>query len=199
MGDDNQYKQKVAQAYDAVEGLKADEAFKLAGFKAVLNALLGGISTASPLTTPPNGANKQVDKGQAAGDGGWEATIANKLSLTVEQVASIYHLDGDELKIIVDHKKLPKSLSQSTQHLAALVAAGRQALKLDDGRTDYDLIRTVCREYGVYNAKNFTSYVKLLGNRFVYSGSGQSQSISLTLPAFTIASDVAKRYVEGEA
>lgn len=198
MGEDNQYQDKVVLAYDAVKNLEADDSFKLAGFKSVLNALLGTsnqapMSGVTPNPTVTNGMS------QPATTGGWEDAIADKLSLTVEQVASIYHLDGDDLKIIVDHKKLPKSLSQSTQHLAALFAAGRQALKLDEGRTDYDLIRGVCREYNVYNSKNFTAYVKLLGNRFIYSGSGQNQSLSLTLPAFSMVSEIAKRYAGGDA
>lgn len=198
MGEDNQYQEKVVLAYDAVKNLEADDSFKLAGFKSVLNALLGTSSLTHPSGTSSN-AIVADGMSQPTATGGWEDAIADKLSLTVEQVASIYHLDGDDLKIIVDHKKLPKSLSQSTQHLAALFAAGRQALKLDEGRTDYDLIRGVCREYNVYNSKNFTSYVKLLGNRFIYGGSGQNQSLSLTLPAFSMVSEIAKRYVGGDA
>lgn len=198
MGEDNLYQTKVQLAYDAVKDLAADEAFKLAGFKAVLASLLG---TAVIQPAAQHQYQGQVTK-QATNpmsSSGWESTIADKLAISPEQVTSIFHMDSDVLMVIVDHKKLPKSLSQSTQHLAALLAAGRQALKLDDGKTDYDMIRNVCTEYGVYNSKNFTSYIKLLGNRFIYSGSGQSQSISLTLPAFSIVSEIAKRYVDGAA
>lgn len=193
---DNSYKQLAQTAYDAVADLKGDEQFKIEGYKIILAALVGGTIG---LTQGAEQEAKKVSGASHVGDTSWQGKVAAKLDLTVEQVSTIYHLDGENLKIIIDHKRMPKSASQSTQHVAALLAAGRQALGLDENNaTAYDLIRLACKDYGCFNAKNFTSYVKLLGSKFIYTGTGANQALQLTYPAFGIAGTIAKNYVEAE-
>lgn len=192
MSDENQLKALVEKAYRAVEGLNADDAYKIEGFKIVLKVLVGG--EAAPIVNAGAAGQKGPETDPEPNKGTWQDKIAAKLEMSAEEIGTIYHLEEDELRVIIDHKKMPgKNMSKCTQHLAALLAAGRQALNLDEnGRTSHSLIKDVCVEYGCYNARNFTTYVKKLGNKFIY----KDKALQLTRPAFGATKDIAKKYVE---
>lgn len=194
--DNELLKRHVNEAYAAVSDLP-DNDFKLQGFKLVLGSLLGqGVQGVK----------------QAVGDGGsihvghqqppidWQSAIATRLNISIEDIARLYHSDGDqELRLILNTKVLPKSQAPATQDVAALICAGRQAAKFDEGGfTNFDVIRKECNEYGVLNKSNFTGYLKKMKPKFLVEGKGMSQTMRVTAQGFDEAAEVAKKYLGQE-
>ena len=192
MGNTEELKDKVNEAYEAVAGL-SDDTYKLEGFKIVLTSLIGQPKAAAGAVRAPSGADA-VDGAQPTD---WQSAIATRLGLQVADVARLYHLDNEgELRLILDTKVLPKkSLALATQHIAALICAGRQAAKFDEGQTSFDVIRKECVEYGVLNKSNFTGYLKKMKPRFLVEGKGMSQSMRVTAPGYDDAAETAKKYL----
>ena len=185
-------KDKVNEAYAAVSDLP-DSNFKLQGFKLVLGTLLGQtISVPIPPVADGNDAN--ISGRQPTN---WQSAIARRLGISVDDVAKLYHSDdGENLRLILDTKLLPKSQASATQDIAALVSAGRQTAKLDEGNTtSFDTIRKECNEYGVLNKSNFTSYLKKMKPKFLVEGKGMAQTMRVTAQGFDAAASVAKKYL----
>lgn len=194
MGEEKDYAGLVTRAYDAVKGLDADDTYKIEGYKLVLKQLVQGNVYAAN-----DAGSKKVDSERKAprvlsDDSEWAEKIAHALDLSVDDVTEIYYYDAenDELKLIVDRKSLPDTASASTVDIAALVAAGRQALGLDVAGTPFELIKTALEAHNCFNKKNWTGYIKKLGSRFLYEDS----RLKLTNKAFEDAAAIAKRYVK---
>lgn len=197
MADEPQFAELVTSAYGAVKDLNADEAYKLAGFKIVLTSLVGGnrvveVPASQGGTKPGNMRTNTVN----ADASDWAGKIAGMLEIEVDQVNELYYLDGETLKLLINRKQLPDSASASTQHIAALLAAGRQAAGLDVEATDFEIIKEALVAHNVFNAKNWTGYIKSLGSKFICAGKGKQQSIRLTNKAYDEAAIIAKQYLE---
>jgi hypothetical protein len=190
-------KDKVNEAYAAVSDL-TDKDFRLQGFKIVLGSLLGqGIAQQKPETN--NGAGVQPFGSQGPTD--WQGAIAARLGIAVEDASRLYHSDNEEdLWLILDTKILPKkSQALATQEIAALICAGRQAAKFDEGGvTSFDVIRKECTEYGVLNKSNFTGYLKKMKPKFLIEGKGTSQAMRVTAQGYDDAAEIAKKYLGQE-
>lgn len=187
----------VNEAYAAVSDL-ADKDFKLQGFKIVLGSLLNkGVAGQKP--GGGDGTGTQLGGSQNPTD--WQSAIAARLGISAEDVAKLYHSDGEEdLRLILDTKILPKkSQALATQQIAALVCAGRQAAKFDEGGvTSFDVIRKECTEYAVLNKSNFTGYLKKMKPKFLIEGKGMSQAMRVTAQGYDEAAEVAKKYLGQE-
>lgn len=190
-------KDKVNEAYAAVSDL-TDKEFKLQGFKIVLGSLLGQ-GVVGQKSGPGNGTGSQSGDLQNPTD--WQSAIATRLGINTEDVAKLYHSDGEgDLRLILDTKILPKkSQALATQQIAALICAGRQAAKFDEGGvTSFDVIRKECTEYGVLNKSNFTGYLKKMKPKFLIEGKGMSQAMRVTAQGYDDAAEVAKKYLSKE-
>jgi hypothetical protein len=189
------YKVHVQTAYDAVKELDATDDYKLSGYRIVLKSLLlGTVPDAGPIQ--PQGKNNPLANPNPAGTSDWQTLIASKIGISPEQVAEIYHYtDEGTVELIIEGKDLPKTNSKSTQHVAALLTAGRQALG-KERTTLLDVVRGACEEYRVYDSNNFMKYVRQLGSKFRFEGVGSSMTLELTNGAFKIAGEIALTYVE---
>lgn len=183
-------KAKVNEAYEAVGDLP-DNDLKLQGFKIVLGALLDKQAPSSVRSTP---SETQSGESQSAD---WQSAIASRLHIGTDEVAKLYdYSDGENLRLILDTKFLPKSQASATQDIAALISAGRQAAKFDENNTtSFEVIRKECTEYGVLNKSNFTGYLKKMKPKFLVEGKGLSQSMRVTAQGFGDATEVAKKYL----
>ena len=175
--------------------MEASDEYKLEGFKIVLKASL---ASHSDVTTDQRSA-QFYDGGAhdktAGSSEKWTKDIAAKLGISAESVSNLYHYPGEgQLDLIIESKDLPKTNSKSTQHIAALLSAGRQAIGIDRA-TSLEEIRKACDHYRVYDAKNFSSYVKALGSKFRFDGDGSARTVELTNGAFTATGEIAKKYL----
>lgn len=198
MGEPTNYSKNVRDAYNAVKDLSAGEQYKLEGFKIVLKASVGlGSNIYGSISEPASAATvtkaNQVKPKIAGSD--WASKIATMLELTVDQVEEIYFLDGEDLKLIINKKRYPETASLSTQHVAGLIAGGRQAMGLDTNGTAFPLIKDALVANNCFNKKNWTGYIKLLGSKFLFDGSAANQTIKLTNKAYDEVGVIAKSYL----
>lgn len=200
MGDKPDYAALATEAYTAVKDLEAADEYKIVGYKIILSSLLGDPVQAHAKTGhKTDSANGGRPKGATSQDSvDWTSKIADALGMTADQIAEIYYFDGENLKLLVGRKQLPSSASSGTQHIAALVAAGRQAMGFDENGTEFELIKPVLKTHNVFNAKNWTTYIKQLGSKFIYDGAGKQQTIKLTNKAYDVVAEIARTYVEVE-
>lgn len=197
MGKTDELKDKVNEAYAAVADISKEE-IKLEGFKLVLTSLLSQAFVQQPGSNLGLGS-EVTPPSEPSTD--WQTAIAARLHISGVQAAKLYHSDDNqELRLILDTSILPKkSQALATQHIAALICAGRQAAKLDgDGYTSFDVIRAECVEYGVLNKSNFTGYLKKMKPKFIVEGKGKNQSMRVTAQGFDEAAEIAKKYLGQE-
>ncbi len=191
-------KQLVQVAYDAVKELDATDEYRLAGFRIVLKSLMPGAPAVSQLPVPQTGTGGTALSKEQPTPSDWQNTIASKLNITAEQVAEIYHFtDEGIVELIIEGKDLPKTNSKSTQHIAALITGGRQAMGIERV-TAIEVVRSACEHYRVYDSKNFMKYTRQLGSKFRFDGSNSSVTIELTNGAFKIAGEIATGYLENK-
>ncbi len=196
MGEEKDYASLVVQAYGAVKGLEADDIYKVEGYKLVLKQLIQGTAYPVDDSAPKKANGERKTQRILTDDAEWADKIAYNLSLTVDEVTEIYYYDNDELKLIIDRKMLPNSAQASTVDIAALIAAGRQSLGLDTAGTPYEFIKAALETHNCFNKKNWTGYIKKLGSRFLYEGSGSDARLKLTNKAFEDAALIAKKYIK---
>lgn len=186
----NIYSRHVQTAYDAVKELDATDDYKLSGYQIVLKSLLLDVTPSPASGYQSKNSNKQ--NATSAENEDWQVTIASKIGITPEQVGEIYHYtDEGVIELIIENKDLPKTNSKSTQHIVALLTAGRQALG-GERTTTLDVVRSACEKYRVYDSNNFMKYVRQLGSKFRIEGS----NIEVTNGAFKIAGEIANLYLE---
>ena len=180
----NQYKELVQLAYDSVKDLKVEDEYKLAGYKVLLENLLGA-PTQSVITATETGATSATFDTTD-----WQKQIASRLGIEPSEVAEIYHqTEEGMIELIIEAKDLPSTNSKSTVDIAALLAAGRQAAGLEKA-TPIDDIRKAAEHYRVYDNKNFARTLRQLGSKF----RNDNSTIELTNGAYKITADIARKY-----
>jgi hypothetical protein len=111
--------------------------------------------------------------------------IAQRLERTEAAIEALFHIEGDDLEVIVNPNKLDSQKSKGTEQLAQLVAAGRQATGLDeDGWTNVDVIRGICEHFGRLDAGNFAATIKNMRDVFLVRGEGRGRKVKLTAPGW---------------
>lgn len=200
MGDKPNYAALAQEAYTAIKDLEAADEYKLAGYKVILSSLIGSPVRAqtNPAQAADPASGSRPKRATAHDSGDWTGKIADALGMTSDEIAEIYYYDGENLKLLVGRKQLPSSASSGTQHVAALIAAGRQAMGLDENGTEFELIKPALKTHNVFNLKNWTTYIKQLGSKFIYDGTGKQQTIKLTNKAYDAVADIARTYVGTE-
>ncbi len=112
------------------------------------------------------------------------AKLAGALHLDVEAVELAYVVANDKLDLVLSRSKLPKEKFPAMRAVTILTAAGRQAVGLDESWTSVDLIREVCRDFGVLDANNFAAAVTAVGDAFVIHGKGAQRQVKVTRAGF---------------
>jgi hypothetical protein len=186
---------QINKALAAVNASDATDEYKVFAFKIVLCGLLGqGPVITSPDPKGATGAQAGTEETRAED---WQQQIANRLKLTTEQVAAIYHRESDTvLRLILDTSILPKNKQTATQDIAQLLAAGRVAAGFDESSTGAEVIRTEAEYYGRLDGNNFSRALHSLKPNFHYDG--KEKTLTPRAPGFADAAAVAKRYLGQE-
>lgn len=186
---------QINKALAAVNASDATDEYKIAAFKIVLRGLLGqGEPMTSPGSKGPAGARTGTEETTAED---WQQRIANRLKLTTEQVAAIYHKESDTvLRLLLDTSVLPKNKQTATQDIAQLLSAGRVAAGFDESSTGAEVIRTEAEYYGRLDGNNFSRALHSLKPNFHYDG--KEKNLTPRAPGFADAATVAKRYLGQE-
>jgi hypothetical protein len=128
-------------------------------------------------------------------DGPSLAAIAKRLGLDPELVGEIYYIDGDRLGLAVASSKLDGKKAASTQQIALLVAAGRQAGGWEEW-TDVSLVREAARDYSRFDQANFASTIKRMGDVFSFRGRARALELRLTRPGYEQAANLVRKLGE---
>ncbi len=119
-----------------------------------------------------------------ATDGSQSAiTMARILGVSAEMLDLVYDRTDGDVELVIHRSKLPERKAPAMKAVAMLVAAGRQAAGLDDW-TPVNVIREVCRHFGVLDLGNFATEVASLGDAFLVRGKGQSRAFKVTRHGF---------------
>lgn len=118
--------------------------------------------------------------------------IATKLKLDLGTVEEVYHVEGDDLKVVAHRSKLNSSKMQGTKELALIVVAGRIAAGLDE-QVLAEQIRTVADDYGRYDSANFARSIGEMDEDFRKSGTARRRSLSLRKAGWDHAAELVKR------
>lgn len=170
----------VQELYNAISSLDMPEDYKRISFKAALEGLQA-VGMPSALDVPLGTPNRQHVESKEDAD--LLAKVAHRSSLEVRVVADVVRADQGVLSLILPSRLLPNSMAAATRDLALLVAGVRQAAELEEW-TPLNAIADVCRDYNVYDSKNFASTVTSMTDCFRVSGSGKSRSVRLTVPGW---------------
>lgn len=191
MGTDQITKQ-IDEALAAVNASGATDEFKLEAFRIVLRMLLGQTVSSGP--TQLVGGTPQPD---ATTDEEWQLKIANRLKISTEQVAAVYHKESEEvLRLMLDTSVLSKNKQTATQDIAQLLAAGRVAAGFDESGTAADTIRTEAEYYGRLDGNNFSRALRNLKPNFHYDA--KEKTLTPRAPGFADAAAIAKKYLGQE-
>jgi hypothetical protein len=123
------------------------------------------------------------------------ATMARVLGISASLLDMVYdRMDGD-VELVIHRSKLPQRKAPAMKTVAMLVAAGRQAAGLDEW-TSVNVIREVCRHFGVLDLGNFATEVASLGDAFLVRGKGQSRAFKVTRHGFEEAGRLITQLVD---
>jgi hypothetical protein len=160
------------------------DALRPVAFPKVFDLLVGKPS----LLASNLGDRNLVDR--ANGEGAPLQQIANKLNVDIGVVERVYAFEDGEVELVVPAKNLKGAKSQATADIAVLVAAGRQAVGLDEGWTSVDAVRKWCENYKKYDSGNFASTIKSLDTVMTVRGAGRDRKLKMTSPAWSKAAEL---------
>jgi len=184
-----QLTQQIDKAANSVAASQLPEEYKLVAFKVVLSNLLSQLPGAKAADKSADGS---LTTDEVGGED-WQMKIASKLKVTAEQVAAIYHREGDgSLRLILDTSVLPPNKQTATQDIARLLAAGRVAAGMDEAGSLASIIRAEAEYYGRLDAANFTRALHGVKPNFHYDV--KEKILTPRAPGFAEAAAVVKKY-----
>jgi hypothetical protein len=171
-------------AYLTVERAGLPRELTVPAFEGVLALALHGrgASVGAVGVTAPAAGAAGADPADEAGRLG---ALAQRLGLSVHQVAEVFYEEGDELKLGVAASRFGSTKSDAARRISLLVVLGRQF----DGAeswTPVSLLRQVCQEYNAFDVSNFAKHVLSLDDVLLFQGSGPSRKVRLTRPGLEV-------------
>lgn len=189
----------LADALKAVEAAKLPKEFQQVAFEKAVEILSGQSAPAvAPVSHPSSGAPASGVVPSAEDQSDSIGRIAAKLGVNRESVERVYHLEGDELKLVLPSSKLAGPKKTATEEIALLVAAGRQASGLDQEATDAEKVRGVAEHYRKYDSPNFSRTIKEMHDVFIVRENGRKKMVKMTQPGWEAAQQLISRIVGGE-
>ncbi|MCL4078435.1 hypothetical protein MX659_02300 [Coriobacteriia bacterium Es71-Z0120] len=189
----------LAEALKAVETAKVPKELQQVAFEKAVEILSG---QSAPAAAPAHGTASGAPAGMVAPavEGGTDSIgrIATKLGIDRESAERVFHIEDDDLKLVLPSSKLASPKKTATEEIALLVVAGRQASGLDQETTDADKIRTVAEHYRKYDPPNFSRTIKDMRDLFIVRENGRKKMIKMTQPGWEAAQQLVSRIVGGE-
>ena len=103
--------------------------------------------------------------------------IASRIGVKLDDAGRMYDVSKGELRLVVGRNRLSHSKASATRDLALLTAAGRQACGIDDQWTASEILREVCREYGVLDISNFAGDLTKAREALLFRGKGAMREV----------------------
>jgi hypothetical protein len=170
----------LAEALKAVNDAELPDELRAIGFKKAVDmiaAKAGVPSGGPPAPTRPASAG---GGGPAIGDTDEKSIerIAAKLSMEVDLVSDVFHVEDGEPRLSVAPSKLSSTKRVAVQQVSLLIAAARQSGGWDNQWTLLTELRKVAQDYSLHDG-NWAGIVAGMGNVFQYSGSGNDRKVKV--------------------
>ena len=119
--------------------------------------------------------------------------IAAKFHVDVQTVERFFEVDDDGVHLLIPTRSLSSKKQQATQEVAYLVAAGRQAIGLEEF-TGWKTIRDTCENRGVPDSSNFgLAMGKLDGDGLRIKGKGGCRELKINAAGYEKAGEIITR------
>jgi len=189
----------LVEAHKAVEAAKLPKEYQQVAFEKAVDMLTEGIRS-SETRAPKSEAGGAQTARTALGSGSTDSTdrIAESLGLDRESAERIFHVEGDDLKLVIPSTKLSNAKKTATEEIALLVAAGRQAGGLDQETTDADKVRAIAEHYRKYDSPNFSRTIKDMHDVFIVRENGRKKLVKMTQPGWEAARELVGKLLGGE-
>jgi hypothetical protein len=144
-------------AVQALSEAKVPDDLREIAFAKALDHLLGNAAPGRRV----EGSGEHPGAGGDDGSGGKSVDLGNplgkiaaKFHVDVQTVERFFEVDDDGVHLLMPTRSLSSKKQQAMQEVAYLVAAGRQAIGLEEF-TGWKTIRDTCENRGVLDSSNF--------------------------------------------
>jgi len=188
----------LAEAYKAVQDADLPQELQEVAFEKAVELISGQGVMRSTAGSAGEASISSAESVAAAEESDLIGRIARRLKIGRESAERIFHIEGDDLKLVVPSSKLSSAKKTATEEIALLVAAGRQAGGLDQETTDADKAREVAEHYRKYDQANFSRTIKDMHNVFIVRENGRKKAVKMTQPGWEAAAELAARILGGD-
>jgi hypothetical protein len=182
MSDSESIREILKTAQEIVDGMHLEPDLRPVAYSKAIDLIAIGVASLEQRPATKE-AGTAISKTPAHGTES-SHRLASAFGIDVELIELVYVASGDQLDLVLNRSKLPKERFRAMRTLTVLFAAGRQALGMDEGWTRVDLIREVCRDFGVLDSGNFAAAVSAVGDAFVMKGRGAQRELKVTRAGF---------------
>jgi hypothetical protein len=189
----DEVKQIIKEAVKAVEEANVPDDLRVTAFEKSIEALIGAPDSGSDVAARDEGRLPVL---AATSNGPSLEAVASRLGLDRGLVEEVYYVDENGLGLALAPSKFQSKKAAGTQQIALLLAAGRQAGGWEDW-TPVGHIRTACRDYGRFDAANFATTIKRMGDVFGFRGRARQLEVRVTRPGYEQAADLARNLSAG--
>jgi len=175
----------LTTAHEIIVEMKLEADLRAPAFSKAVDLLAGGVTVAAspPSRSGQRGLGHAPSAAVPHGDSP-TTKLAGALQTDPELIELAYVVTDDNLDLVLSRSKLPKEKFPAMRAVTILIAAGRQGIGLDDTWTSVDVIRDVCRDFGILDANNFAAAVTAVGDAFVIHGKGTQRQVKVTRAGF---------------
>lgn len=183
----------IRAAANAVNAADAPAEFRKEAFSEVLHFLLRNESSGSDDSVP------SFQRAEATPSSGNQLEqLAARLKIPIDLAQQAFYLDGETLEITIQSGKIATSKKTGAKEICLLLAAGRQAVGLDQEWTASSILRDACNRFGRFDRNNFGSTLSSMDNVFHIRGRQQDKEVRVLIPGFEAAGDLVRRLLGTE-
>lgn len=179
----------IRAAANAVDAADAPAEFRKEAFTEVLHFLLRNESSGSDDSAPS--FEKSVEVTPSSGN--QLEHLAARLNIPIDLAQQAFYLDGETVEITIQSGKIAASKKTGAKEICLLLAAGRQAIGLDQEWTPSALLRDACNRFGRFDQSNFGSTLSSMDNVFHIRGRQQDKEVRVLIPGFEAAGALVRR------
>lgn len=180
----------IRTAVNAVDAADVPSEFRKEAFTEILHFLLRNESSGSEDHMAPT-VKRTVEAKPSSGN--QLEQLAGRLNIPIDLAEQAFYLDGETLEITIQSGKIAASKKTGAKEICLLLAAGRQALGLDQEWTPSALLRDACNRFGRFDRNNFGSTLSSMDNVFHIRGRQQDKEVRVLIPGFEDAGNLVRR------
>jgi hypothetical protein len=178
-------------AVAAVKAAKVPKDLRVAAF----NAAFYDSTAASASSAPAGHKSPPASRPLSTDASGGVEKIAAKLELDSEVVSRVYDVDEDGVHLTIKPNSLSPTKKFAQQEVTYLLAAGRQAVGLEEW-TPTKIVIEATHDRGVHDTNVSKAVTALEGDGFRFRGTKGKREMKISAVGFSKAAEIVKRFTE---